>query len=257
MFISLGIAAALVCGVCFLYGYKEYVVSKKWKSEKLKKLEDGVQVKELKSKGGMFTRYFKYLYLPLLSYCLVIYILYTLSASSDFVATVLRGYFDLNQSFVDVCTRLFGTIDRHYIAVLENAPIRARTLVHMYSVLFTGMILQVLCFLPSLPAWVRQIYYFELVGYGLIRSLFSLIFFTVIYIAICSLFFEFSMNVSANHISGRWGFDLDHNDDFLYVISVYFAVLGLSGLLLSASISGYISAFYGDPKINRTKTSDK
>ncbi len=78
-------AFSVVFACCLFYGYQEFTISRRWKSQKLNDIKNGEPIEALRSDSGLFTRYLKYCYLPLFTYCFLIYIAHLFSGGNDTV----------------------------------------------------------------------------------------------------------------------------------------------------------------------------
>ncbi len=150
-------------------------------------------------------------------------------------------------TFTDICRSFFGTINRHYNVVEPISLIRAETLVHIYSVIFSAVILQTICFVPSMLAWVNQAYYFELLGYGFGRSVFGAILFLFFFFMAAYLYYFFATDAPIQNTSRRWSFDLKLSDGFLFMLMFLTAFSSAFYLLLSCGVAAGVAIFLGAP----------
>ena len=253
---TLGPAAFITVWVCVFFGYREFMISRTWHEDKLKKLAEGVSRKELKEDYKFIGRYFKYAWLPLFSYCLLIYSLYHLSNNSEIVRDWLWSYFGMNKNFYFYSGYLYETIGRHYAIVMHNNILRAEMLAHIYAVIFNAMVLLPLCFLPSLPAWMRHARAFELRGHGKTFCLFGTVFFVAV---ILMMLWLYGFIFDAPHMkeTRRWSYHVLLNDKFLLNLSIFSTVFTSSiNYVVALTIGYFVTFFKGSPEISQSRKND-
>jgi hypothetical protein len=252
MSLLLGPASFFVLVVCMHYGYCEYFRSKHWYNKKRKKLLQGVAREKLNSDHQFFLSFFKYMYLPLFLYCLLIYGLYHLGEQSEVVRNALWSYFEANKNFYWYSEGLYKTIGRHYAVVVTNNIFRAEMLVHIYAVVFNGMLLTVLFLIPSIKTWFHYSYQFMIRQYNKRFCLFACAFLLVMVIIIFWLYF-YIIDAPHKHDSRRWSYHIFLDDKFLFNLIMISAVvpLGLFGMINGFFAYAY-ALIYGSKKTIKT-----
>lgn len=246
LFFIFGFAGFITILIPIIFGYREFSLSRHWHKDKLAAYKAGVSRKDLREDFNFFGRYMLYVYLPLMGYSLLVYILVQLSLLPE---NFWNSYFSFHDNFISLSQSIYPTIQTHYDAVVEINPLRAGMLAHLYAVIFNGIVLSILCFLPSLRAWILQAYYFEVKKYGKFFCAYC-IFILLLVLPLLIFFIAFSLLNSETSLgTRRWGFNILENDKFfknLYILVPAYFVMSVS--IISIGIGYLIAFFQGKPK---------
>lgn len=210
---TLGPAAFLTLWVCAFFGYREFMLSRTWAEEKMKKLAEGVPKKKLREDIRLLGRLFGYVWLPLFAYCLCIYLGYQMAEGNQSIRDTLWTWFEWNRSFYRFSEHFYPTIGRHYAVAMHENIFRAEMLAHLYAVIFNGMILVPLGYCPALGLRVKQ-RSFEVSTSNSFVICVALLFVLSLAVIILSLYGNL-LDAPHRVESVRWGYDAFVNNGFL------------------------------------------
>ena len=156
---------------------------------------------------------------------------------------VLQAYYNTHDIFHSLAKIFYPVVATHADAVLEQSPIRANALIHIYTFSYTMPLLAWICFVPSYPYWIVQAYRHELRGRSIKFLIFAVIT-GILFIALMVFVIDIQRNADLINNHYRRGYNVIEDNRFLIKMAIIHPVLLGGVTYLLSGICGYMILFF-------------